>query len=170
MRRAVRLLALPAMLLLAGCPLTSDHPLSDPATALIDAALVGAWKAQDADTGESRTITFLPFNEHELVGFTPGDAADSVDAFRVFTSAIDNERFLNVRDLGDASSDWYLVHYTINGGKLVLSVVDDGLFGERTFATSAELSAFLQQKLSDPLLYAPAGEKRQDMVWERVSH
>ncbi len=159
-----------ATLLLAGCPLVSDLPLSDPATARIDEALVGMWKAQDPDSGEWRRLTFLPFDEHELVGIAPADKADEVDAFRVFTTRIDGESFLNIRELGTGSSGWYLLRYVMDGKRLVMTLVDDGLFKDRTFAGSAELCEFVRRNASNPLLYeARPGEEGRDMVWERAS-
>jgi hypothetical protein len=170
MRRIVLPPLLLSILVLSGCPLSSDQPLSDPTTAGIDAELVGAWKMQDAETGEWRTLTFLVFNEHELVGFTPADQKDTVDAFRVFTTGIDTERFLNVQELGVNNAGWYLVRYSIGAGKLVLSMVDDALFAGRSFASTAELRGFVQQNLADPRLYAASGEERADMVWERAAN
>ena len=155
-----------AVLLLAGCPFSSDIPLSDPAGASVDAALAGAWKMKDPETGEVRTFTFKVFNGHELVGLTPGDEKDSVDAFRVFTTEIGAERFLNVQELG-SDAGWYLVHYKVDAGKLVLTLVDDTLFDGKTFASSDVLAQYVRQNLADPRLYAAAGDTREDMVWER---
>jgi hypothetical protein len=158
-----------AVLLIAGCPFASEHPLSDPSTALVDRALVGAWKAQDPDTGEWRVLTFLVFNDHELVGVTPADEKDRVDAYRVFVTPVGNERFLNVRELPGDTGGWYLVRYRIDADRLVLGLVDDGLFGDRAFAGSGELRDFVQRNLDDPRLYAASGEEREEMIWTRVT-
>jgi hypothetical protein len=168
MRRFLLPPLLMAILLLAGCPFSSDAPLSDPGSAVVDTALAGAWKVQDPDTGEVRIVSFKAFNEHELVGMTPGDAKDSIDAFRLFTTEIGTERFLNVQELGVDDTAWYLVRYRLDAGTLVMSVVDDTLFNGKSFATSAQLQDFLRQNLADPRLYAASGETRQDMVWERA--
>jgi hypothetical protein len=96
-----------------------------------------------------------------------------VDAFRVFTTEIGAERFLNIQELGVDDTAWYLLRYRVGAGKLVLSVIDDTLFDGRSFSTSAQLQDFVRQNLADPQLYAAAGETRHDMVWERadaVSH
>jgi hypothetical protein len=162
-------LAILSLLVLAGCPLDSDFPLSDPASAAIDGELVGGWLAKDPESGESRRFTFLPFDEHELLGASQGEAADSVDAFRAFTTLIEGERFLNVRELGKGSSGWYILRYRIEGGKLSMSLVDDALFEGRSFSGPAELSAFLGRNLSNPRLYASgAGEAGRDFVWDRA--
>jgi hypothetical protein len=107
-------------------------------------------------------LTFLPFDEHELVGFSPGDEAGAIDAFRAFTTEIGGERFLNVRELGSGHSGWYLLRYGIEGGKLVLAPVDDGLFEGKTLAGPEELREFIRRNISDPRLFSQA------MVWERA--
>lgn len=157
------------VLLLAGCPLSSDQPLSDPGEARIDTGLVGAWTMKDPDTGEQRVFIFLAFNDHELVGFTPADPGPGEDAFRVFTTVIGAETFLNVQELGTNDTGWSLLHYRIDGTRLVLTLVDDGLFGDRSFGSPAELRAFVQANLADPRLYASEGEERQDMILERAT-
>ena len=156
-----------AALVLAGCPLVSDQPLSDPAAARVDPALVGAWNTKDPETGELHTLTFLAFNEHELVAFAPGISGGRVDAFRVFVTPIEGERFLNVQELGTGSSGWFLIRYRLEADRLVLSVIDEGLFEGRPFLSPQELAHFVSEHLADPLLYAAAGEVREDMVWER---
>ena len=156
-------------MILCGCPLVSEHPLSDPATARIDEALLGVWKSQDPESGEWRRLTFQPFDGHGLVASTPADKADAEDSFHVFTTEMEGERFLNIRELDTGMSGWYLLRYVIDGQKLVMTLVDDGLFKERTFKGSAELYEFVRQNISDPRLYASKpGEENQDMIWERI--
>jgi hypothetical protein len=82
---------------------------------------------------------------------------------------MEGERFLNIRELDTGMSGWYLLRYVIDGQKLVMTLVDDGLFKERTFKGSAELYEFVRQNISDPRLYASKpGEENQDMIWERI--
>jgi hypothetical protein len=156
------LLAVAAALFLAGCPLVSDQPLSEPAAAEADAALAGAWISRDPDSTDSRRLSFLPFDEHELVGFAPGDEAGSIDAFRAFTTEIGGERFLNVRELGGGRSGWYILRYAIEGERLVMTPVDDGLFEGRAVPGPEELREFIRRNRSDPRLFSG------DMVWERA--
>ena len=141
-------------MVLCGCPLVSEHPLSDPTTAVIDEALLGVWKTQDPESGEWRQLTFQSLDEHGLVAFTPADKADAVDSFRVFTTEMDGVRFLNIRELGTGTSGWYFLRYVIDGRKLVLTLIDDGLFQDRIFTGSADLYEFVHQNISDPRLYA----------------
>ena len=156
-------------MILCGCPLVSEHPLSDPATASVDAALIGAWRSQDPESGEWRRLTFQSSDGHVLVATTPVDKADAEDSFRVFTTEMDGERFLNIRELGTGMSGWYLLRYVIDGRKLVMTLVDDGLFQGRTFTGSAELYDFVHQNISDPRLYASRpDEENQDMIWESI--
>jgi hypothetical protein len=160
--RPFLILAAISTLFLAGCPLVSDHPLSEPAAATADELLSGPWVSRDPDTAESTRLTFLPFDQHELVGFSPGDDDGDIDAFRAFTTEIGGERFLNVKELGSSQSGWYLLRYEIVGGRLVLTPVDDGLFEGRTFAGPEELREFIRRNISDPRLFGEA------IVWERA--
>jgi hypothetical protein len=151
---------------LNGCPLSSSLPLVEPSAAVPDSALVGAWYAKDPDTAEAQAMIFQVFNEHEMVAFTPGDKGE-IDAFRVLAGPVGGAPFLSVRELGSADAGWSLVRYRLAGDTLVLSVLDDGLFAGRTFAATADLAAFVAQNIDNPLLYAAAGEARDDMTWTR---
>jgi len=160
-----------ALFLLSGCPLVSEHPLSDPQAARIDEALVGSWRTLALDEGEWKRLAFLPFDERELVAFAPGDEADSIDALRAFTTEIEGTRFLNVRELGTgrSPSGWYILRYAIDGDRLVMTIVDDALFEGKTFAGSADLGEFVRRNLSNPLLFSSnPGEKSQDTTLYRV--
>jgi hypothetical protein len=155
-------------LLLCGCPYSTEEPLSDPATAWIDPALVGAWRMQDAETGERQSVVFLPFNDHELVAYAPVDAPGETSLCRVFVTVIGRERFLNVRELGTDGTAWYFARYAVDGDRLVLHLVDDGLFGTRIFPSSQDRREFIRTHLDDPLLYAAEGEAPSAMLLERA--
>jgi hypothetical protein len=156
-------------LLLVGCPLLSDYPLSDPKAAEIDAELIGSWQSMDADSGKVTRLRFIPFDEHELIGLAIGDDRDESSALRVFTTEIEGTRFINVKELGKDSGTWSILRYGIEEGKLRLTSVDDGLFRGRVLSGSAELYEAIRRNLDDPRLYSPAaGEAPDDMVWERV--
>jgi hypothetical protein len=151
-----------AILPLAGCPLVSDQPLSEPAAAKADEALSGSWISLDPDSAESRRLSLLPFDEHEMVGFAPGDEAGAIDAFRAFTTEIGGVRFLNVRELGAGLSGWYFLRYVIEGESLVMTPVDDGLFEGQAIAGPEELRELIQRNISDPRIFG------RDIVWERT--
>jgi hypothetical protein len=163
-------LALLAVLTLAlsGCPFTSPTPLSDPGTARPDPLLAGTWKTQDPETGEWNELSILPFNEHEMVGFAPDRNGGKTDAFRVFSTVIAGESFLNFQELGGKDEGWYYARYQIDGERLRLKIVDDGLFEKRRFSSSADLREFIRQHLSDPLLYASDPDQPSESIWERV--
>jgi hypothetical protein len=165
------LLAIVAMFSLSGCPLVSEYPLSDPRAARVDDALIGSWRTRDLDEGEWKWLSFLPFDERELVGFATGDEEDTVDSIRAFTTTIDGIRFLNVRELGvhAGSSGWYILRYAIEGDVLAMTILDDALFEGASFAGPAELYEFVRSNLSNPLLFDPkSGEEQKDIVFERV--
>lgn len=92
-----------AVLLLDGCPYGSDKPLADPTVAVLDRALAGTWQARDPETTETFALTFVPFNDHEMVGFSRGIGSDdkAVSAFRIFVTPVGEEKFLNVQELGE---------------------------------------------------------------------
>ena len=161
------------VLALAGCPFTSDTPLSDPASARPDSRLIGTWRTHDKESGDWHSLTILAFDEHGMVGFTTEGTSGKVDAFRAFPTVIGDETFLNFRELGkdaagDSTEGWYFARYRIVEESLLLSFVDDGLFAQRQFAGSADLREFFRQHLSDPRLYFPDAEQQTDSVWERV--
>jgi hypothetical protein len=172
-RRALRMLrifsSIAATLLLSGCPLLSDYPLSDPKAAEIDAELIGSWQNQDADSGKVTSLRFVPFDEHELVGLATGDKDGESSALRAFTTTIEGTRFISVKELGNGSSSWSILRYAVEGGKLRLTSVDDGLFRGRVLSGSGELYEAIKRNLADPRLYSPAdGEDATEMVWDRV--
>ena len=162
------LLAL-AVTTLCGCPFSSDKPLSDPAAAVPDSRLVGTWRTQDPETGESNTLAILAFNEHEMVGFAWEKNPDRVAAFRMFLTTIGADRFLSFQELGGTEKGWYYARYEIAHDRLRLKIVDDGLFGDRQFSASGQLADFVRQHLADPLLYAPEGDQPSESDWERVN-
>jgi hypothetical protein len=155
-------------LALCGCPFTSPTPLSDPGSARPDPNLVGYWRTQDPETGEWNALSILPFNDHEMVGFAPDGTGGKIDAFRVFPTTIGVESFLNFRQLGGDDEGWYFARYQIEGNRLRLKIVDDGLFEKRQFSSSADLREFVRQNLSDPLLYTSDTDQTAETIWERV--
>jgi hypothetical protein len=170
-RRAFRsaLLAASAALLLAGCPLIADYPLSDPKAAHIDADLCGSWETRDAESGKASYLRFMPFDEHELVGITTnGDGAEA-SALRAFTTVIEGTKFINVRELGKDISGWSILRYGIEDGALRLTSIDDGLLRGKDYVSSSGLYEMIKLNLDDPRLFAPSeGEAPFEMVWSRV--
>jgi hypothetical protein len=163
-------LPLLAILALSACPYSSEHPLSDPGAAAWDPALAGTWKLQDPETREWVTLSFFRYDEHGLVAFTPGDAGGKADAYRMFVTVIEGEKFLNVRQLDEkADQGWFFVNYRIEGSRLVLRVVEEELFGTTPFATSQALRSFVQRNLADPRLYSAGDTDRPSgMIWQRA--
>lgn len=164
-------LALLALLALSGCPFSSERPLSDPAQATRDDALVGSWRMQDPETQQWVTLRIYPFDERELVGVTrdESDPRARIDAYRLFSTTVNGQRFLNAQELTpDTSLEWFLALYTVSDTELTLRFVDDALFSSRTFDTSDALRQFVQQNLADPKLYAGESGEPFQSVWQRV--
>jgi hypothetical protein len=160
-----------AVLLLAGCPYGSDQPLADPALAVPDQALIGTWQAQDPETGETLSFTFVPFNGHEMVGFSREIGSDdtAISVFRIFITRVGQQGFLNVQELrGDSDQpQWYFARYRFAGDALMVRLVDDTLFGSKSFATPQALQSFVLANLEDPRLYGEPDDATQEMVLTR---
>ena len=160
-----------AVLLLDGCPYGSDKPLADPTVAVLDRALAGTWQARDPETTETFALTFVPFNDHEMVGFSRGIGSDdkAVSAFRIFVTPVGEEKFLNVQELGGDSEEpqWYFARYRLVGTTLMLRLVDDTLFGSKSFATREALQSFVLANLGDPRLYGEPTEPTPEMMLTR---
>ncbi len=160
-------LAAAAALALSACPLSSDHPLSDPAAAALDSSLLGAWKTQDTETGEWNAATFSAFDEHQLRIVVPADEKGKVETYLAFATVIDSEQFLNVRQLDVQDQSWFFMRYAIEENRLHMRIVDDALFEGMEISSSAQLLEFFRLHLSDPRLYAAEGDEAEEMVWER---
>jgi len=169
-RRAFRAAVLAgALIFLAGCPYSSDVPLGDPASAVIDRALPGTWRLEDPETHEKFTLTFASFNGHEMVGFSSEGEGKPISAFRLFVTPVGGERFLNVQELKDDSApQWYLARYRVSGDTLSLRLVDDGLFGSKTFSSPQALQEFVASRLADPRLFGSPQDETPDMLLTRA--
>ncbi len=167
-RRFYRALSLLAALLLSGCPYTSDEPLSDPASAVIDPSLVGTWRTRVDESGERQDIVFLPFNDHEMVFSAVDGASGDVSLSRIFVTVIGGERFLNMQELKADGAPWFFARCTIEGERCILTFLDDGLFDSRTFGSAEERREFIRARLADPLLYAAEEDEPMEMILERV--
>ena len=154
--------------LLAGCPLSSDRPLSDPATASPDPALVGTWRSVDPESAETTLLTILVFNSHEMVAVAPEPDRGRTSVMRLFTTKVGAETFLNAQDVGSDDSSWFLANYRVEKDTLRMKIVDDGLFKDRTFGSSDELRAFVGRNLSNPRLYTAADDTPSEITWDRV--
>lgn len=164
----LRILAVLAILLLHGCPYTSNEPLSDPSSAVVDPGILGAWRTQDEESREWQSLTFYRFDEHEMVQYARDDSNGEVSLCRVFATEIGGERFLNVKELTADDDPWYFARCQIEGDRCTLRFIDDGLFDSRAFGSPEERRRFILAHLADPLLYASQGEEPMEMILERV--
>ena len=157
------------LLIISACPYTSDQPLSDPAAAVVDRSLVGTWKTQDKESKEWQTLTFLSYDDRQLVAIADGGADEKLAAYRVFVTTIDAERFLNVQQLGeDESRQWTFARYRIRDGRMYLSLVEETLFESRSFASPEALRDFVRRNLADPRLYAGDNNEQPETAWQKA--
>jgi hypothetical protein len=166
---AARVVLALAVTALAGCPFSSDTPLSDPASSVVDARLVGTWRTQDPETGEWNALTILSFNDHEMMGFAREKDPEKVNVFRLLPTSVGKDTFLSFQELGGNDKGWYYAWYEIAKDTLRLKIVDDGLFGDRTFAGPGQLADFIRQHAADPLLYSPDASQPSEMILVRVT-
>jgi hypothetical protein len=118
------------------------------------------------------TITFTPFNDHELVGFSreSGDDDAKVAALRCLSTPIGGERFLSILELGaEREQQWYYARYSVAGGVLRLRMVDDALLASAGVTTAAELRAFLLSHLPDDRLYGGSEAEAPPITLDRVT-
>ena len=153
-----------ATLLLAGCPYASEFPLGDPAEAVADAALLGAWRPA-VEGEEEFTLTFRSSGGGQLT-VTAESPEEEQASYPAFVSEAGAERFLNLREEAE-SGRWYFANYRLEGDRLLLRLVDDELFEGQELPGPAELRDFLRLHLDDPRLYG--GTQEWDWVLERAA-
>lgn len=150
-------------LLLAGCPYGSEFPLGSPAEAIDDTALPGAWLSR----GDEDFTLFIRSSGGAELALAAESPGEEPAVYRAYASAVGGERFLSV--LEAESGQWYLANYRLQSGRLLLRLVEEELFESRTFASGAELRAFLLQNLEDPRLYGGPETEEWDWVLERAA-
>ena len=159
------LASLATVLVLAGCPYSSEHPIGSSAEAVWDDSLLGAWVA----TQENEKVT-IKIQGRGDTGYliTAEGAGDKETAeIEAFVTAVEGEKFLNLRETpGSQGEEWYFANYRLENGRLLLRLVDDALFESHSFASSEELRAFIRANLKDPRLYGGEPEPGQEWDWE----
>jgi len=171
-RPAALIIVLAGVLSLSACPFSSDLPLGLPADASLDGALTGTWQAQDPESQQWVSITFVPFNEREYVALThdPGEKEEKEKLWRVFVTLIDEERFLNIEELdGGNDAAWSFANYRVSGDTLSIRLLDDALFSSQTFRSSDALRDYVRAHLHDPRLYMSDDGKESVMSWRRAA-
>jgi hypothetical protein len=156
---------------LTACPYSNDLPLSSPSEAVVDSSLPGRWKMQDPDTGQWVTMELMRFSEREYVAWSrePSEAKEKVVLYRLFVTPIENERFLNIQELGrGVGRSWSFARYRLSGDALSLRFLDDSLFSSQAFGSSDALREFVLANLHDPRLYAGNDGTDSIMQWQRV--
>jgi hypothetical protein len=159
MKKGIRSLGVLAILLILpflwGCPYESKVPLGKSCKAEIDAALLGEWRS--TEKGESFTMIFQQFNDHELLILGIEDGKTQREVIRAFVTTIKDERFLNVQEIKEPfdKRGWWLVKYTISGDTLTARTVEDKLF-IKPVTSSRALYRFVKKNLHNKELYGDA--------------
>lgn len=106
-------------LILAGCTVTSDNPLSSPDTAQADQRLVGDWFSKKDKTTFHFTVSKGGWMHVKITQSNPGGKTDSYD---FFPTTIGSTTFLNVQnedDDGHHIKGYILLRYTISGNHVL---------------------------------------------------
>lgn len=121
-----------SLLLLTGCPYESAVPLGAIGEARIDNELLGKWRYEDKESGESGTVTISQFNEKELL-ILIGEDGKEEEPLRGFVTLVGNEKFLNVQEIKGAYDDrkWVFANYSIKDCALSYRLVDDSLLKKK---------------------------------------
>jgi hypothetical protein len=158
------LAAIGCLLFICGC-YESPFPLSSSDTSRIDERLVKSWVQQTRQKQESPyRLVIRKFNEHEyIIAFsdTPGREAQLT---RAFITVIDGAAVINLQgidSLAPKDRTFLFFKYVITPqGILRVWMIDKDspLLKDRTFATQAELHAFVKKNIHNDTLYREAWE------------
>lgn len=118
-----------AMLLLAGCVVWSTEPLSDTATAAIDASLLGKWQNAEIE-GDRVEIDITRSGEHlVLIAMTTikPDGGQTLLDYKAQTTVAGERRYLSVMDLrpGRRATGFMIVQYATTADELSISLIDE---------------------------------------------
>jgi hypothetical protein len=159
MKKGMQILGVLSILLILpflwGCPYESKVPLDKSCKAKIDTALLGEWRS--TEKGESFTMTFQQFNDHELLIMGMEEGKTECEGIRAFVTTIKDERFLNVQEIKEPfdKRGWWIVKYTISGDTLTAWTIDDKLF-TKPVTSSRALYRFVKKNLHNKELYGDA--------------
>ena len=143
-----------ALLLLvtaAGCIAEFVHPLSDPAKAKVDVALLGTWESVDKDDD---TIFEIARKDQHWIALSQTNEPDSVG----FTSVVGDRKYLNMKQ---DNGRYILVEYQVTPqGQLNVWLLDDDVFEQAI--KSGRLKGSLED--GDTVVTASARKVRRMLV------
>jgi hypothetical protein len=118
-----------AMLLIAGCVVWSTEPLSDTATAAVDASLLGKWQNAEIE-GDRVEIDITRSGEHlVLIAMTTikPDGGHTLLDYKAQTTVAGERRYLSVMDLrpGRRATGFMIVKYATTADELSISLIDE---------------------------------------------
>lgn len=142
MKRFTWLLALPVLLMLAGCPYKSDFAL-DTKGKKINPALLGKWEPKSGFK-DVFTVTQKGDFNYRIVKMSEGGKDSSV--YTAYITDLDGEQFLNLQqegEMADKSFYFYKVELNSSGSKVTLSLVTENI--TEKFANAEEMRAFFKK-------------------------
>jgi len=114
----VLLVILPGMLLIMGCPVSTDHPAGIPGTEEIDQKLVGTWKNKTSGADGEALLVNIARNDkysYDVTILEKGSMYAASDTLlEGFITRLDGKSFFYVRPVGK-SDEYYLYNYQVDG-------------------------------------------------------
>lgn len=123
MKRSHLLLLIPVMWILAGCPVSVEHPLGYPGKEKIDERLVGNWVTADT-SAEIISLRITKTDDHTLhakVLQRGSMYVEEVDDFTGWCTELNGRQFMYFQDAADPKGGYYTYCYWFDGKNLVAS-------------------------------------------------
>ena len=142
MKKFTWLLALPLLLMLAGCPYKSDFAL-DTKGKKVNPALLGKWEPKSGFK-ESFNVTQTSDYTYRIVKLHEDKKDSSV--YSAYIVDVDGDQFLNLQQQGEMADKgfyFYKVELNTSGSKVTLSPVTENI--SEKFATAEEMRAFFKK-------------------------
>lgn len=165
-------LALPFLLVIAGCPYESDYPIDDPSIK-VDINYLGKWEDTEKKTvgmsgGDgtdvpvyvvTRKSDYIYGVSYKYSSYSEEDGyTESVDNYEAHISIVGGIQFLNVKktSINDVSEEnrtgkYMLYKLEISGSTMVLTELSSCI--NKKFSNSAQVKSFITQNLTNELLY-----------------
>jgi hypothetical protein len=147
-----------ALLCFQGCPYGASVPLQGTPVRM-DERLLGRWGNENGNVvfAALDNYNYLMLYENCKQGHCTPEADSTKFAYdQVSAVQVNGVTIIQHKDHDDDGITYMFFRYQITGNRLVLRLVSDTLFENRTpFRDSAALTRFISRHLSDPALFDP---------------
>lgn len=166
-------LLLIGVLLLSGCNLFSDNPLSDPAQDAIDSSIIGTWFwNEESDSGYIHIGTDADQKAHLLtmVEFK-NDGRIETTEFKGHSTKLSSHRFLNLKWTSPKENDkgYFFMEYTAGPDFLECSFLDAKTFEKAITSGSLKGEVLSPGIMPTVMIHAGQNELRQFIMQNEKS-